>query len=565
MKATVLALLLWLPLGLLLVAPAYADTASAGGDLHVAQTLGDRELTVTLRRVTGVPGPLHVDVLTHAGSPAGTLRLSITGPGTSEGTAVALGARPGSYGGELHVDAAGRWELAIDDGQRVARIPFVVAAQAVSPPEKAVYFGFLFAGVCLLAALVVATRARHGWWATIPVGGAIAGVAVAITGAVLSTTLPLPPQPGVQVDADGVNTTDPYALAQPLTSDYSRQPVNLSLSPASVATQEKSTVTLSVTDGATGRPADDLMVHDSALMHLIVIGPSGQLWHLHPIRVAPGVFQFPLTPPVAGHYAVSAELARIGGGVQLVRSASGIDASGASVDTTKDSPDVHVTVPEFTAGQPGTIDAHVGNAADLQPWLGMLGHMIAVGPLGPGGAQAAPVWVHAHSMGGNMTGMAMAAGSMGGLMPVNGDSAPDETVAAYGPDVAFTYTFPLAGDYQAWIQVERDYRIETIPLTIHVGAGSVAKQGKHSVQARLVDTGTVELDVTPSAGATVSVQAVQPTTGYASGSIQAVATDVGRFRVTGLPLMTPGQWEIVTTVRDQSGVDEHVSPVTVTG
>ncbi|MEV6609980.1 hypothetical protein [Kutzneria sp. NPDC051319] len=561
MKATVLALLL----GLLLVAPAYADTASAGGDVHVAQTLGDRELTVTLRRVTGVPGPLHVDVLTHAGSPAGTLRLSITGPGSPEGTAVALGARPGSYGGELHVDAAGRWELAIDDGQRVARIPFVVAAQAVSPPEKAVYFGFLSAGVCLLAALIVATRARRGWWATIPVGGAVAGVAVAITGAVLSTTLPLPPQAGMQVDADRVNTTDPYALAQPLTGDYSRQPVNLSLSPTSVGTQEKSTVTLSLTDGATGRPVDDLMVHDSALAHLIVIGPSGQLWHLHPIRVAPGVFQVPLAFPVAGHYAVSAELARIGGGVQLARSASGIDASGASVETKQDSPDVHVTVPEFTAGQPGTVDARVGGKADLQPWLGMLGHMIAVGPLGPGGAQDAPVWVHAHSMGGDMTGMAMAAGSMGGLMPVNGDSAPDETVAAYGPDVAFTYTFPLAGDYQAWIQVERDYRVETIPLTIHVGAASVAKQGKHSVQAHLVDTGTVELDVSPSAGATVTVQAVQPTTGYSSGAIRAVATDVGRFKVTGLPLMTPGQWEIVTTVRDQSGMDEHVSPVTVTG
>ncbi|QUQ62452.1 hypothetical protein [Kutzneria sp. CA-103260] len=562
MKATVLALLL----GLLLVAPAYADSASASGDVHVAQTLGDRELTVTLRRVTGVPGPLHVDVLTHAGSPAGTLRLSITGPGSAEGTAVALGARPGSYGGDLRVDTAGRWELAIDDGQRVARIPFVVSAQPISPPEQAVYLGFLLAGVGLVATIVVATRSRRGWWAMIPVGGAIAGLAVAITGAVLSTTLPLPPQPGTQLDADGVNTTDPYRLAQPLTGDYSRQPANLSLSPTSVATQKPLDFTLALTDGATGRPVDDLMVHDSALLHLIVIGPSGQLWHLHPIRVAPGVFQFPLTLPVAGHYALSAEIARTGGGVQLVRSTTGIDATGDNtVATQQTEPDVHVTVPDFTAGQPGTIDAHVGAAADLQPWLGMLGHLIAVGPLGPGGAQAAPVWVHAHSMGGDMTGMAMAAGSMGGLMPVNGDSAPDETVAAYGPDVAFTYTFPLPGDYQAWIQVERNYRVETIPLTVHVAPAPVAKQGKHDVTARLVDTGTVELDVTPSAGATVSVQAVMPTTGYATGEIPAVATDTGKFRVTGLPLMMPGQWEIVTTVRDQSGVDEHVSPVTVTG
>jgi hypothetical protein len=562
MKATVLALVL----GLLLVTPAHADSASASGDVRVAQTLGSRELTVTLRRVTGVPGPLHVDVLTHAGSPAGTLRLSVSGPGAGSRRDVVLGARPGSYGGDLHVDAAGRWELALDDGERVARIPFVVAAQPVSPPEQAVYLGFLVAGGCLLTALVVATRSRRGWWAMTPVGGAVAGIAVAITGAVLSTTLPLPPQPGSQVDADGVNTTSPYQLSQPLVGDYSRQPVNLSLSPASVATQRVVDVTLALTDGATGRPVDDLMVHDSALMHLIVVGPSGQLWHLHPIRLAPGVFQVPVTLPVTGHYAVAAEMARIGGGVQLVRSAGGIDASGDSVAGREDTPsDVHVSVPEFTAGQPGTIDAHVGSAADLQPWLGMLGHLIAIGPVGPGGAQAAPIWVHAHSMGGNMTGMAMAPGSMSGLMPVNGDSVPDETVAAYGPDVAFTYTFPLAGDYQAWIQVERDFRVETIPLTVHVGAAPDARQGKHDVTARLAGTGTVDLDVTPSAGASVSVQAVMPTTGYASGEVPAVATDAGKFRVTGLPLMMPGQWEIVTTVRDQSGVDEHVSPVTVAG
>jgi hypothetical protein len=340
----------------------------------------------------------------------------------------------------------------------------------------------------------------------------------------------------------------------------------MSLSPTSVATQHTVDIALTLNDGATGRPVDDLMVHDSALIHLIVIGPSGQMWHLHPIRVAPGVFSFPLTLPVAGHYAVSAELARIGGGVQLVRSSTGIDAAGDSVGGAEVPPsDAHVTVPDFTAGQPGTIVAHVGSAADLQPWLGMLGHLIAVGPLGAGGAQAAPVWVHAHSMGGDMTGMAMAAGSMTGLMPVNGDSAPDETVAAYGPDVAFTYTFPLPGDYQAWIQVERSYRVETIPLAVHVAAAPAVGSGKHAVTARLVNTGTVELDVTPSAGATVTVQAVMPTTGYASGEVPAVATDPGKFRVTGLPLMMPGQWEIVTTVKDSSGVDDHVSPVTVTG
>jgi hypothetical protein len=49
---------------------------------------------------------------------------------------------------------------------------------------------------------------------------------------------------------------------------------------------------------------------------------------------------------------------------------------------------------------------------------------------------------------------------------------PDESVAAFGPDVGFTYTFPLPGRYLAWVQVERDYAIVTVPMVIDVPAAS---------------------------------------------------------------------------------------------
>jgi len=110
----------------------------------------------------------------------------------------------------------------------------------------------------------------------------------------------------------------------------------------------------------------------------------------------------------------------------------------------------------------------------------MLGHLIIVGPLPAGDdAQSAPVWAHAHSMG-DLTphaGMAGMAGmgddampEMAGLMPVNGDSAADETVAAYGPSLSFTYTFTQPGRYRIWIQAERDYRILTVPAILDVTA-----------------------------------------------------------------------------------------------
>jgi len=68
------------------------------------------------------------------------------------------------------------------------------------------------------------------------------------------------------------------------------------------------------------------------------------------------------------------------------------------------------------------------------------------------------------------SGTGVGTSAMTGLAPVNGDSAPDETVAAYGPDVPFTYTSPTAGQYRLWIQVERDYTVLTVPLVLDVAA-----------------------------------------------------------------------------------------------
>jgi hypothetical protein len=158
--------------------------------------------------------------------------------------------------------------------------------------------------------------------------------------------------------------------------------------------------------------------------------------------------------------------------------------------TVIDSTAITVTSTGTMAGTPTTITAKVGDTADLQPWLSMVGHMIVAGPL-PSNRSAAigeavqngPVWTHSHSMGGampmtempmpGMSGPANADLGMGGMVgmaPVNGDSPPDETVAAYGPDVPFTFTFPLAGQYRLWIQAERHNTVLTVPVVLDVAA-----------------------------------------------------------------------------------------------
>ncbi|GAA2819513.1 hypothetical protein [Crossiella cryophila] len=441
-RATVLVSLVC-ALGLLLgPGLALADGADTGADIQVAQTLGERELTVVIRTVEPVPGPVRVDVVTHAGSPPGELALRLSSSGVQFSAAkVQLGATPGFHRGTLSVDRAGPWELAVDDGNRVATIPFVVPARVKSTAENTVYGGFVAAGVLLLAALLLALRG-HGLLAVAPAAGMIAALAVAVTAALLSATVPPPPAPGSVWDPTYDNVADPYARPPQPAIDPARPPVTV------LADQIGEDLRLAITDSATGQPVDDLLVHDNALVHLAVVSPSGRLWHLHPIRVAAGDYRARLIAPESGRYAVAAEVARRGGGRQLARTSLHLNQIAPSVARLEQVELSRVIEP---AGTPSTLTARFGKA-DLQPWLGMLGHLIVVGPV-RGEIADSPVWAHVHSM----------------IPPTPGQlGRPDESVAAYGPDVPFTYSFPLPGRYLVWAQAERDYAVRTVAAVVDV-------------------------------------------------------------------------------------------------
>jgi hypothetical protein len=430
---------------------AAADGAPTGADVQVAQTLGDRELTVIIRRIDA-PGPLHVEIVTHAGTPAGRLALRAgTAGSTVSATTVDLRPAPGFHGATLEVDRSGPWELAVDDGTRVATIPFVVPARVSAPWDTVTYGGFIAAGALLLLALGLALFGRTGL-ALVPAAGMIAALAAAITAGLLSPAIPPPPTPGVQLDPTYDNVTDPYQRTSIV--DFSRPPVNL------VAGMDSADLRLRLTDGATGLPVDDLVVRDNALLHLMVVTPSGGMRHLHPIRVAPGDFRARLAPAEPGGYAVAAELARRGGGTQLVRTSVRVDTgSGVPPGTGR----ADLTTAIQPAGAPSRVSADFGTPT-LQPWLGMLGHMIVVGPVTET-AVTAPIWAHVHAM----------------LPATPGFSGrPDESVAAFGPVVPFTYTFPLPGRYLVWIQAERDYTVLTVPAVIEVpDAGAAAAGAPH--------------------------------------------------------------------------------------
>lgn len=448
---------------------AMADGASAGADLHVAQSLGTRELTVVLRRVDEVPGPLRVDVVTHAGTEPGSLRLRLTSTGADageSGTTVSLGAKPGVHGGTVEVRSPGPHELVLDDGVSTASIPFVVPVSVLSPAERATYAGFASAGLLLALALVTALRARRGWAVVLPAAGFGSAVVVAVTAAVLSSSTPAPPVPGDYTDATVDSVVDPYSVAHPARALATRPPATLLVRPARAG--DGVDLALSFTDSASGRPVDDLLVHDSAFVHLLVVTPSLGLRHLHPVRVAPGEYRVHVADTEHGHFALAAEVSRRGGGVQLLRSPTGFDVGGPvtgpapppegpgvrDVAATR----VDVSVSDARPGDPTTIVARFGDRADLQPWLGMVGHLIAVGPLPDDGTAAdverAPLWAHVHAM--------------APTTRVASQESPDESVAAFGPEVSFTHTFPLPGRYRVWVQAQRDYALMTVPVLVTV-------------------------------------------------------------------------------------------------
>jgi len=80
---------------------------------------------------------------------------------------------------------------------------------------------------------------------------------------------------------------------------------------------------------------------------------------------------------------------------------------------------------------------------DLQPWLGMGGHLIARNA-------DTMTFAHMHAFGPMVSNLLTASGVI------------------YGPDIRFVHTFPRPGRYQLWGQFKHAGEIVTVPLTIEV-------------------------------------------------------------------------------------------------
>ncbi|MEJ2864339.1 hypothetical protein [Actinomycetospora flava] len=454
-----------------LVAPgAFAHESTPTGVQRIELDLGARELALTITAPPEGGGRLPVVVLPRGEAPPGEVMLAAVRPGEEPANPVAVPVAPVGQPHEvaLTADAPGAWEITVADGTTVARVPVTVAAPAPTPGWVwAVRVGAVLGVIALIAALAQSVRQRPrlalGLGAAALVGLTVAATAVAMAPSSATTTPEAAPAPA-PVTAPPAGGHAGHGGAAP------SAPAPVPMTSGSVVATASTTspavpgapvdLELDLTDSSTGAVVDDLAIHDDALIHLAVIGPDQQLAHVHPVRTAPGHYVVRLTPGVAGRYGVFAEMERAGdGGHQVARTA--FEVPGPSTVSVPPAPgpgmrevagmQVDVAVPEAVAGRPTSVTATFGQGGrqvtDLQGWLGMAGHLLVLGP-GLGGApdptDPASAFGHVHDM--------SAAGPAG----------------TYGPRITFEHTFPRAGRYQLWVQVQRDWQIVTVSVTVDV-------------------------------------------------------------------------------------------------
>jgi hypothetical protein len=411
--------------------PAAAHTPAAQADTLLAQSIAGMDLTLAVRRPGRVPGPLRVDVIAH--TPVRAVPIAVTVRSATSVTAEAgtVELEQGvarTYPVVLAVQEEGAHWLELRVDGEFSQLPFRVTVPRAAGADLWISGAFAVAALLLAAGLATGLRGLR----TMPVllgGGGTAAMVVGITIAALSPML-TPIDEGTAAVAAG----RPYAQGR------------IETVPERPTAGTGFTLRLTLVDGSTGRPVDDLAPHHQALAHTVVTSADGtEFHHVHPVRTAPGRLEVRLTAARAGTYRVDVEFERETAGSQLVSGRFDVTGTAPAVSPAA----VPATLPTphpVVAGRPVSVEIDTGPGR-LQPWLGMAGHLIVRDDAGD-------FLGHAHEQASMAT----------DVVP------PDDTVPAYGPVLRFGFTFPEPGRYFVWVQYARDLTVVTVPYTVLVEA-----------------------------------------------------------------------------------------------
>ncbi|MBC8088827.1 MAG: hypothetical protein H7Z40_16300 [Phycisphaerae bacterium] len=235
------------------------------------------------------------------------------------------------------------------------------------------------------------------------------------------------------------------------------------------------------------------------LMHMFVIAENGQAHfaHLHPTTSDSVTFTSMLPPLPAGRYRVFADVLHATGFTQTLTAGLTLEVPRVLDDARlTDADDAWIAGAPAennttaTLGDGGTatwlgagakvvagaearlrfsITPAVGDTAQLEDYLGMLGHAAVVRDDGA-------VFIHLHPMGTISTGAQAVlsrepAHTMSQSHEMQGDTVPDSPVR-HSETLYFPYAFPQPGNYTVWVQVKRRGAVQTCAFQVQVAAAN---------------------------------------------------------------------------------------------
>jgi hypothetical protein len=438
-------LLLWPSL------PVAAHGTNTGPIQVFTQALGPYELAIALKLPVNAPATLFIDIVPQQAYANLTLQLRAAPRGfpfeSQPATQVTIpDNQTDPVFTQVDLRQNGAWELEVlatgPAGQGVTQLPFVIEPTPLPPMTVGLLTITGVLALLLLSNIALGAIAQRqplpAWLPTLMSRAMLVCLAVGVT-------------LGIQQYAG-------LSVAAVPTSETSRPHVNLNLETNPVQPQvgQLTTLTFTLSDGGTGMVADDLVLHHEALIHLLLIDDQANiLRHLHPARIEPGRYQVSFTPPVAGRYTAYTEIERRDSGIQVIErtftvagelpapaeppglgprtiDALNIDIT-ANTDVIQAGKQTVFTLRFSVDDQP---------VRDVQPWLGMAGHLIARN-------DTKTIFGHIHAA---------------EQMPTTGVL----TDVRFGPDIRFVYTFPQPGIYDLWGQFRRGTNIITVPFRVSV-------------------------------------------------------------------------------------------------
>jgi hypothetical protein len=238
---------------------------------------------------------------------------------------------------------------------------------------------------------------------------------------------------------------------------------------------------------------DKIIPDHGHLMHLFLIRMPGmdRFYHLHPEQTASGEFEKELPALDEGHYALFADIVRESGfpdtmtaQLDIPQTLTNDNATALMGDDSEvgagQLPSTHtygqaplsgdeqmewlISRHGFQAQKPTillfrVVDKKGNPATDLEPYMGMAGHLVIV-------RRDLSVFAHVHPAG---------SVPMAALMLLE----KEQTASTHRmdtmhysertpTDITFPYGFPQAGDYRLFLQVKRAGRVETAVFDTHV-------------------------------------------------------------------------------------------------